>query len=130
MAEAASRPRSRPPAASAPKTPMTGRRGKLPDIARHVGRAARIVGFAGHFHHRDGRLRRNARYPAPDELVEHEIADHQNALGGELGDQRLQRGGFASGLHSWGLLESVTNSAACYRPRVVVHWTTRKRAEA
>ena len=47
-------------------------------IAGHVGRAAGHEILALKIHHRHGRLRRNARDTAPDELVQHHIADDQH----------------------------------------------------
>ncbi len=53
---------------------------KFPQIPRDVGRAAGIETFAGHFHHRHRRFRRNAADFSPDEFVQHEIADDENAF--------------------------------------------------
>jgi len=55
-------------------------RGKLAQIAGDVGRAPGIKRFAGNFHHRHGRLGRNATNLAPNELVEHQVANDEQAL--------------------------------------------------
>ena len=49
------------------------------EIARDVGRAAGHETFAVKIHDRHRRFRRNARYAAPDELVEHHVADDEDA---------------------------------------------------
>ena len=49
-------------------------------IPRDIGRAAGIKALAGHFDHRHGRLRRNPADFAPDELVQHQIADDEDAF--------------------------------------------------
>ena len=49
------------------------------DVAHHVPRAAGTHVLVGHVHHRDGRFRRDAIDPAPDELIEHEVAHDQHA---------------------------------------------------
>src|ERR1700726_3064128 len=56
------------------------RRRKLSDIAGDICRTTRVIGLSDDFHHGNRRLRGNSRNPAPNELVEHEITDHQNAL--------------------------------------------------
>ena len=48
-------------------------------IARDVGRAAGHEAFALEIHDRHRRFRRNARDAAPDELVEHHVADDEHA---------------------------------------------------
>ncbi len=48
-------------------------------VARHVGRAAGHEALAFEIQHRHRRFRRNARHAAPDEMVEHRVADHQDA---------------------------------------------------
>ena len=55
---------------------------EFPEIAGDVGGPARIGGFAGDFDHRDRGFRRDAAYLAPNELVEHEIADNEETLAG------------------------------------------------
>jgi hypothetical protein len=59
---------------------------KLSQIARDIGRAARIKGFAGHLDHRHGRLGRDAADLAPDEFVEHQVAGYGDALTGGPGE--------------------------------------------
>ena len=49
------------------------------EVAGHVGRAAGHETFAGEIHHRHRRFRRDARDAAPDELVEHHVADDEHA---------------------------------------------------
>jgi hypothetical protein len=56
------------------------RRRKLSDISCDVGGASGIVGFPDHFHHWDRRLRRNPGNSPPNELIEHEITDYQDAF--------------------------------------------------
>ena len=53
------------------------------DVARHVAGAADIGFAALNGNHRRGRLGRDPRYFAIDELVEHEIADAQHGLAGD-----------------------------------------------
>ena len=48
-------------------------------VARDIGRAAGHEAFALKIHHRHRRFRRNARHAAPDELVEHHVADDEDA---------------------------------------------------
>jgi hypothetical protein len=55
-------------------------RGKLAQIAGDVGRTAGIKRFAGDLHHRDRRLGRYATHFAPNELVEHQVANDEQAL--------------------------------------------------
>ena len=61
-------------------------------VARHVGRAAGHEALVLEIQHRHGRFRRNARHAAPDEMVEHGVADHQDAglvrAGQDLADAR------------------------------------------
>ena len=86
--------RRRRPVIAADQAHDGGFGGELADIAGYVGRAARIVGFAGDVHHWDGRFRGNARDLAPDELVKHKVADDEDALAGEPGDEAAEaRGG-------------------------------------
>jgi hypothetical protein len=59
---------------------------ELSQIARHIGRAARIKGLAGHLDHRHGRLGRDAADLAPDEFVEHQVAGYGDALTGGPGE--------------------------------------------
>ena len=62
------------------------------EVAGHVGRAAGHEAFALEIHDRHRRFRRNARHAAPDELVEHHVADDQHAGFGR-GSQDLPRAG-------------------------------------
>ena len=55
-------------------------RGKLAQISGDVGRAAGIKRFAGDLHHGHGCLGRNATHLAPNEFVEHQIANDEQAL--------------------------------------------------
>ncbi len=48
-------------------------------VARHVRRAAGHEAFAHKIHHWHRRFRRDARHAAPDELVEHHVAQHKDA---------------------------------------------------
>jgi hypothetical protein len=52
----------------------------------HVGGAAQPAALRGHLHHRHRRFRRDALDRAPDEVVEHEIAGHQDAYAREAAD--------------------------------------------
>ena len=61
--------------------------GKLREIACHVGRAAGEEFFLHDLDHRHRGLRRNARDFAPQKLVEHEVADDEQALGGKGGEE-------------------------------------------
>src|SRR5205823_13670379 len=54
---------------------------KFAEIAGDIGGAAWEETFACDFDHRDRRLRRYACDLAPDELIQHQVADHQDALG-------------------------------------------------
>src|ERR1700759_1358866 len=53
---------------------------KFSHISRDVRGPSWIIGLSNHFYDRDRSLRRNARNPAPNELVQHEITDDQDAL--------------------------------------------------
>ena len=44
-------------------------------VGEHVGRAAEVDSLAAYVHDGDGRLGRDARDVAPDELVEHHVAE-------------------------------------------------------
>ncbi len=59
---------------------------ELAQVARDIGRAARIKGFAGHLDHRHGRFGRDAADFAPDEFVEHQVAGYGDALAGGAGE--------------------------------------------
>ena len=63
-----------------PTTPTFWR--ELAEIARDVGGAARVKRFAGDLDHRDRGLGGDAADLAPDELVQHEIADNEEAFAG------------------------------------------------
>src|ERR1700733_13193726 len=43
-----------------------------------------IIRLSNHFHDRDRGFRRNARNPAPNKLVQHQITDDQDALSREF----------------------------------------------
>jgi hypothetical protein len=51
--------------------------GELAQISRDVGRAPRIKRFARNFYHGNRCFRRDAPNPAPNELVEHQIANDE-----------------------------------------------------
>ena len=55
-----------------------GLRAQAAQIARDIRRAARVEGLAGHVDDRHGRFRRDPRHAAPDEFVQHEVADDQH----------------------------------------------------
>ena len=60
------------------------------DVGSHVRRAPEVKAFPRHLHDRHGRLRRDAAHPSGDELVEHEVTDHEQARTGKTtndGDQ-------------------------------------------
>src|SRR4029434_3982806 len=59
---------------------------ELSQIARDIGRAARIKAVAGHLDHRHRRLGRDAADLAPDEFVEHQVAGNGDALTGGPGE--------------------------------------------
>src|SRR5213082_129243 len=65
---------------------------KLADITSDIGGAARIKRFAGYFDNRHWRLRRDAADFSPNEFVEHQIADHQNAFGRRAAKNVLEAG--------------------------------------
>ena len=52
---------------------------KRSQIARDIGRAAGHEALALEIHDRHRRFRRNARHAAPDELVQHHVADDEHA---------------------------------------------------
>ena len=54
-------------------------RAEAGEIARHVGRAAGIGRAPLHVDHRHGRLGRDARDLAPEEFVQHQVADDEDA---------------------------------------------------
>ena len=60
------------------------RRLQLGEIAGHVGRTAGHVALALEIDDGHGRFGRNARDASPDELVQHHVADDEDARGGEL----------------------------------------------
>ena len=64
--------------------------GELAQVARDVGRAAGIVGLGVDIDDRHGGLGRDAADPAPDELVEHQVTDDEDAFGTEAVDQRRE----------------------------------------
>ena len=76
------------------------------EIARDVGRAAGHETFALKIHHRHRRFRRNPRHAAPDEMVEHHVADHQHARLARSG-QNLPDAGVARVLWNSCFYESV-----------------------
>ena len=55
------------------------------DVGHHVARPTRRGGLLAHLQHRDGRLRGNARYSSPDELIQHVIAQHTDSPARETG---------------------------------------------
>ena len=57
---------------------QTGHGAKAGDIPRHIGSATRVGGAALNIDHRDRSLRRDAGYFAPQEFVEHDIADDED----------------------------------------------------
>jgi len=80
-----------------------GAASQRPDVRRHVAGAARktlsgvLIAHQDHWH---GRLRRDARGLASQQLVQHEVAQHANRLAAELADnlrQTLYTLGHASG---------------------------------
>ena len=58
-------------------------RGEFLQITRHIGGAAGVIRFARYVDDGNRRFRRNARHIAPDEFIQHEVADHQNPASGE-----------------------------------------------
>src|SRR5262249_60495327 len=60
------------------------------DVVDHVRRAAQSKTLRRHAQHRHRRLRRDALDLAPDEAVEHQIPDHENAAAAKLREQREQ----------------------------------------
>lgn len=70
--------------------------GEFAEIAGDVCRAAGVLGLAVDLHDGNGGLRRDAADTAPDELVEDEIADDQDARLGEGAGDFLE----AAAIHS------------------------------
>src|SRR5260221_11364282 len=60
------------------------------DISRHIAGAADDDVLAAHPDDRRGRLRRNARHIAIDEIVEHQVADTENRLPPDLRESFLE----------------------------------------
>ena len=48
-------------------------------VAGDIARAARHKALAFKFHHRDRGFRRDSSHFAPDELIQHDIAQHEDA---------------------------------------------------
>ena len=63
--------------------------GEFAEVAGDVGGAAGVLGLAVHLDHGDGGFRRDAADAAPDELIEDEIADDQDAGCSEVGGNLL-----------------------------------------
>ena len=100
-------------AESAPASPITAVCcGEFADVARHVGRAAGIIRFARDVHHRHRRFGRNARDLPPDELIQHEVADHQDALAGEAGHESTQASGIEISWHGGGRPAEIASAGA------------------
>ena len=62
------------------------------EISRNIGAAAGRVGFVSEVDHRDRCFRRNAAGLADDKVIEHHIADDDQALAGERGANFLEAG--------------------------------------
>jgi len=56
---------------------------ELAQVPRDVSCATWVICFCRDVHHRHWSLRRNARYSAPDEFIEHQIADRQHPFAGK-----------------------------------------------
>ena len=69
---------------------------KLYDCSQARGIGRRVAGAAGHpgallqLDHRHGRFRRDAAHAAPDVLVEHDVADHQDPPATHVRDHLVQ----------------------------------------
>ena len=55
-------------------------------VVDHVGRAAEAAALGRHLHDRNRCLGRDALHRAPDEVIEHEIAGHEDTDAGEAAD--------------------------------------------
>jgi hypothetical protein len=55
-----------------------------------VGSAPRVIGFRAHLDDWHGGFRRDPADLSPDELIEHQIADDEDALGAATGDQVME----------------------------------------
>ena len=71
--------------------------GKLREVARDVGRAAGEPFLLHDLDDGHRRFRRNARDFAPQKFVEHQVADDEDALAGEVAEQLRRRGRGSSG---------------------------------
>ena len=60
------------------------------EVRSHVPGAAERAGFPLHLDHRHGRLGRDALAAAPQVVVEHQVAEHEQPAAGELVDDALQ----------------------------------------
>ena len=86
-----------PPAAVRPKHPHDrDSADEFPQVPGDICRATGIKAFAGYFHHGDRRFRRNPAHFSPDEFVQHQVADHQDALGLRPAKNLLE----SAGLHT------------------------------
>src|SRR5581483_3036246 len=81
-------------------------RREFAQISRDVCRAAGIVSFAIDFHDWHRRFRRNAANATPDEFVQNQIADHEDALRFESGKQLLK----TSEIHGWSVSVTAAKS--------------------
>ena len=69
-------------------------------VAGHVGRAAEVEGLRRDLDHGHRRLGRDARHAAPQELVEHHVADHEARAGRASARSRRCARARAEGLHA------------------------------
>ena len=70
-------------------------------IARDIGRAAGVKAFACYLDHRHRRLGRNAAHFAPDKLVQHQVADDEDAFRLGAGQNFSKRRTFMSCKSAW-----------------------------
>ncbi len=72
-------------------------RGEFPQVPGNVGRAAGVLRLAVNFDYRHRGFRRDAADAPPDELVQDQVADYQDAGSGEGGEDLLVTGAVHSG---------------------------------
>ena len=113
-------PRARAsPAASRPTTPASAAAPPSERTLRgHVAGAAQVEALRPSPDDRHRGLGRDARDPAPEELVEHHVAEDEHALAAHRGDERLARG------------ERDVRQPAQAAARLAPRWRTARRSAA
>jgi len=80
------------PGSSLPITPNASRARQRGDICGYVPRPAQALALLGEIHDGNGRFRREPRGRAPKVAVQHEIAEHADALAAQARDPSFNRG--------------------------------------